>query len=232
VELCGLPGSGKSTLAESLVEVLATAGVEVAVLDLPVSARVARRVRATRRLAGAAAAAGRWPVRSARAARWFAAGDQSASDAAAAWVQWLALQRLVHRARRGGGVHLLEEGAVQTLWTALLRAHRPPPAELAWELVPPSARSDLVLLVDVPVETAATRLEGRRSAHSRTQRLAPAERRAELTQGRGLLEQLLAGCPVPVLRVESGDDRTREQTALSAAGLLADLVADRSVGSR
>lgn len=232
VELCGLPGAGKSTLARSLVEVLATAGVEVRVLDTPLSASVTPRVRAARRLALASSAAVRWPVRSARSASWFASGGQSPADAAAAYVQWLAVQGIVHRSRRDATLHLLEEGAVQTMWTAQLRASRPLSAGSAWALVPPSARSDAVLLVDVPVETASARLARRRSQHSRTQLLAADARRAELRLGQDLLEDLLARCPLPVIRVGGGDDRTREQTALSVAGRLLDLVAGRGPGPR
>jgi len=231
VELCGLPGAGKSTLARALVDVLATAGVEVAVLDTPISASVAPRVRAARRLGLASAAAARWPVHSARSAAWFASGRQSPADAASAWVQWLAVQTIVHRSG-GATLNLLEEGAVQTMWTALLRAPSPPPAGSAWASLPRSVLSDAVLLVDVPVETASARLARRRSQHSRTQLLAPDARRAELRMGRDLLEDLVAGCPVPVIRVVGDDDRTKEQAALSVAGRLLDLVATRDAGSR
>ena len=33
--------------------------------------------------------------------------------------QWLATQQLVARGRRSSGVHLLEEGVVQTTWTVI-----------------------------------------------------------------------------------------------------------------
>lgn len=231
VELCGLPGAGKSTLATSLGELLVAAGIEVTVLDLPISARVPVALRAARRLRHAASATVRRPVGSVRAAQWFGSLEQSPSDTVSDWVQWLALQRIVHAARGDTGLQLLEEGTVQTLWTALLRAPRRPSAAMAWSQVPPPVRSDLVLHVDVPVPTASARLAGRSSQHSRTQALGPQAQRAELARGRDLLEDLLAHCPLPVLRVE-GDGPTKEDTALAAASRLLEVVAARSPGSR
>lgn len=230
VELCGLPGSGKTTLARTLVDVLGVAGVETVVLDTPISAAVGRPARAARRLGLASTTAARRPLPSARAARWFASGRQSAADAAAAYVQWLAVQRLVDRAD-GAAVHLLEEGAVQTLWTALLRAEGPRTGGTAWGLLPRSVRSDVVVLVDVPPETASARLARRTSRHSRTQLLDPEARRAELARGRDLLEDLLAHCPLPVVRVAGDDAWTARQTAEAVAPQLLEL-ASRGPGSR
>jgi thymidylate kinase len=232
VELCGLPGAGKSTLAAALAEVLTTAGIEVTVLDLPISARAPATLRAARRLRHAATTTVRRPVDSVRAAQWFGALGQPPSDSASAYVQWLALQRIVHAARRDAGVQLLEEGTVQTLWTALLRAPRRPSTLTAWDRVPPSARSDLVLHVDVPVPTAAARLAGRDSRHSRTQQLGPDARAAELAHGHELLLRLLEDCPVPVLRLSNDDGRTHEQAARSVAPQLVALVTAGSPGPR
>ena len=231
VELCGLPGSGKTTLARTLVEVLRVAGVEASVLDTPISAAVGRSARAARRLGLASTAAVRRPLQSARAAVWFASGHQSPADAAAAYVQWLAVQRLVDRADPAASVRLLEEGAVQTLWTALLRADGSSSGSSAWGLLPRSARSDVVVLVDVPLETASARLARRRSRHSRTQLLDPAARRAELARGRDLLEELVAHCPLPVVRVAGDDHRTARQTAEAVAPQLL-AVAARGPGPR
>jgi thymidylate kinase len=231
VELCGLPGAGKSTLARTLVEMLAAEGVEVSVLDSPISAAIDRRRRAARRLGLAAAAAVRWPLFSARSALWFASSRQHPPDAASACVQWLALRRIVQVADEDASLHLLEEGAVQTLWTALLRAGASSIGSSAWDLLPPSARSDVVLLVDVPVETSSARLARRESRHSRTQLLSPEGRRAELRHGHDLLEDLIAYCPLPVIRVNS-HDQTREQTAASVVGPLLELVTARSPGPR
>lgn len=210
---------------------LAAEGVEVAVLDSPISAAVARRTRGARRLRLASAAALRWPLCSARAAAWFAAGRTSRRDAAATYVQWLAVQSLVRRAG-DEGLHLVEEGAVQTLWTARLRAPSPPPGTVAWTLVPAVARSDAVVLVDVPLETAAARLARRRSRHSRTQRLPPEARLAELRHGHALLEDLLAHCPLPVIRVSNDEDDTPEQTAARVVAHLVGLVPPRSPNPR
>jgi thymidylate kinase len=232
VELCGLPGSGKTTLARALVEVLAVAGVEATVLDASISAAVGRPVRAARRLGLASTSALRRPVPSARAAAWFASGRQSPGDASSAFVQWLAVQRLVDRADGAATLHLLEEGAVQTLWTALLRADGPSTASSAWALLPRSGRSDLVVLVDVPLETASARLARRRSRHSRTQLLDADARRAELARGQALLEDLVGHCPLPVIRVAGEDARPARQLAEAVAPRLLELAETLGPGPR
>jgi thymidylate kinase len=115
-------------------------------------------------------------------------------------LQWLATQHLEVTARGSGGLRLLEEGAVQTIWTAALRAGRLRPAEL-WGCVPSGCLPDAVLLVELSPELAAERLDARGSRHSRTQLLPRAERIGELRRGGELLDDVVAHCPAPVLRI-------------------------------
>ena len=94
-------------------------------VDRPVSAQVPRGQRALRRLTLAAAEALSHPRAALTAARAVAgSGQQSWRDATAGTVQWLVVGRLVRRARRAAGLHLVEEGTLQTLWTLGLRARR------------------------------------------------------------------------------------------------------------
>ena len=112
-------------------------------------------------------------------------------DGVAGTVQWLAVQRLVARSRHGWGVQLMEEGPLQTLWTLGLRS-REDVLSGPWPDLADEARTDLLVVVDAPVELSAARLGARRSAHSRTQRLPEPDRRAELLRGRELLFELVA----------------------------------------
>ncbi|MPZ63256.1 MAG: hypothetical protein GEU93_18610, partial [Propionibacteriales bacterium] len=118
VEFCGLPGTGKSTLAGLVSEALMDRDVYCTIADAPISAAVSRSGRIAVKAARAITETSRHPVRTAHMAGWIASsGQESTRDTVATLAQWLAVQRTVTNARRGPGVHLLEEGVVQTLWT-------------------------------------------------------------------------------------------------------------------
>ena len=186
VELAGLPGAGKSTLAAATRVALLARGMPCTIADRPVSAAVPKPVRSARRLALAAAELARHPRRGVAAARAVrSAGPATARDELAGVVQWLAVQRLLARAHRRPGVHLVEEGPVQTLWTLGLRSAGGPPG-------PPAGDGpDLLVVVEAPLELVSARLAARRSVHSRSQRLGEAARLTELRHGRGLLDRLV-----------------------------------------
>jgi thymidylate kinase len=216
VELAGLPGSGKSTLADALVARLRAEGLSCEVGDAGVSARVRREVRVLRRLGLAAAQAAHAPVAATRSARTVVrSGQSSRRDVAAVLAQWLATERIVARGRRAPGIRLLEEGLVQTTWTALLRSRGLGAADL-WPHVPAASRPDLVLHLDVPPDLAAHRLSSRASQHSRVQRLGPRKQAAELRRGQRVLDDVLNTCPVPVHRLPSYGETADELAALAA----------------
>lgn len=216
VELAGLPGSGKSTLADALVARLLAEGLSCEVGDAGVSARVRREVRVLRRLGLAAAQTAHAPLATARSAGTVArSGQSSRRDVAAVLAQWLATERIVARGRRAPGVRLLEEGLVQTTWTALLRSRGLGAADL-WPHVPAASRPDLVLHLDVPPDLAAYRLASRASQHSRVQRLGPRKQAAELRRGQRVLDDVLHTCPVRVHRLPSHGETADELAALAA----------------
>lgn len=190
VELCGLPGAGKTTAAQALVRRLQEAGVRSEIVDGRVSAAVPVRRRVPRKLAMVSRAVAVSPVNAAREARFLASGQCSRRDAVAVPVQWYSTKQLVSAARHHAGVALLEEGLVQTLWTAGLRSHRcavPPLVALAEA----AARSDLVIHIDVPAELSLERLRLRSSRHSRVQRMGEGDQLAALRHGDVLLRTLL-----------------------------------------
>jgi hypothetical protein len=129
-------------------------------------------------------------------------------------MQWLATGHLLAAARAHPSLNLLEEGAGQTIWTALLRAGRMEASEL-WDCLPRQAHSDALVYVDVSPDVAADRLEHRRSRHSRTQLLPRADRLTELSHGRELFEHVLGCCPLPVLRIP-GDGLTSTEVVEAA----------------
>lgn len=230
VEFCGLPGSGKTTTAEHAARAVLARGTDCLIADREVSAAASRRARVARRTAASVRESARRPLYTLETAwRISTVGQAERRDSAAVLAQWLATGDLVVRAHRRPGVHLVEEGWLQTLWTLLLRADSPPPAHQLLTRQPAATRSDLVILLDVPVDLAEARLEARASRHSRTQRLPPEQRRVELERGARLLEQLAVASPVPVWRVRVDADATAEQLGERVASVIAYNL--RSVGA-
>lgn len=201
VELAGLPGSGKTTLAARLRRELLDAGVPCSVADAGVSARSRKEVRMVRRAVYAAREVAAEPMASRRAAAVLVGSRQVAGrDTAAVLTQWLATERLTSRSRRTNGVWLLEEGLVQTAWTAALRAGRLDPGDL-WSCVPAPAHPDLVLFLDARPDLVAHRLSRRTSRHSRLQHGPVEHLVSELRRGQAIFDDLLVLSPVRVARL-------------------------------
>jgi AAA domain-containing protein len=190
VELCGLPGVGKTIVADHLVAALAEVGIVARRDDRGVGPDVGAGLRLGRKARLIASTAVVQPATSARAVLRIAAGQHGGRDAVARPVQWLVNQGVLARARRGTGVHMLEEGLVQALWSAGLRGE----VERLLGVLDTSAswdEPDVVLAVEAPLDTVRRRIEARSSVHSRTQRLPEAELLRELQRGDELLRDLL-----------------------------------------
>ncbi len=228
VELCGLPGAGKTTVARGARDRLAAAGVSCEIADRGISAAAAPHQRVRRRAASALRESVRHPVGTAAAAgAVLASGQSRPRDTVAVLAQWLAVRDLLAACHRTPGVHLFEEGVVQRLWTLGLRGDLDV-SERLWGNLDPARRTDLVVVLDLSVEEAMARLRGRRSRHSRVQLLGPDAMLEELERGHRLLDGLVAGCPVPVVRVSA--EPAPEVVSERVAGVVLDAVVDFPVG--
>ncbi len=211
VELCGLPGTGKTTLAGLVNAELTERGRRCEIADVAMSAATSRSQRLVHKATAVTARAARHPVLTASSARWIAASRQEeARDAVAGLAQWLAVQQAVSLARRDQGIHLFEEGVVQTLWTIGLRARRDVVRRLV-DSHPIEARPDLLVVVDAPVDVVRERLAGRSSRHSRTQQLDGRAQAAELQRGQELLDMLTTWASVET-QVVKNDGRVALST--------------------
>jgi len=172
VELTGIPGAGKTTATDRLQRELEGFGVAA---DQPVAPiGPDRRWRVPTKATAAVNEIGRHPRDASRVLSAIARTHQrSRADAAKRALNLLAKQHLLRRARRRPGVHLVDEGPLHELCALRYRATVDPDrAVLARALVLP----DVVIAIETDPATAATRLEGRASRHSRVQRHADIER--------------------------------------------------------
>lgn len=190
VELCGLPGAGKTTFADRLVSRLVQERAGACVADADLSAGVAPALRLRRKAGLMLRAPLTHPGREISTVRLLGRGQRATRDQVAVPVQWWVTQAIVARSRRRSGVFVLEEGIVQSLWTAGLRSGTLSATGLVG-LAAEVSRPDLVVHLDLPVELALGRLRERSSKHSRVQRLRHDDQLAMMLRGQRLLNDLL-----------------------------------------
>lgn len=191
VEFCGLPGAGKSYVVDLVASSLGDRGIAARGNVPRVGPETPAVTRIGRKLALVGRSAMTRPVESVRTSTQIGLGQNEISDAVTRPFHWLLTQALLSRARRSDGVHLIDEGLVQSLWSVGLRGDVDRVLERLGETPGRWARPDVVVVVDAPLETVRDRLRARRSNHSRTQRLGEEELLAELRRGAELLERLL-----------------------------------------
>lgn len=234
VEFFGLPGSGKTTLARAVHRLLRAAGPDLAFgADLLHDGAPAH-VRATAKLALAAAEFARHPGDAGMVRDVLRIPQPGARDRLRAASTVAATVALYRRLDRTGRAAVLDQGMLQALWTVLLRARAPGgPAgaladALADAIVGDAARTSRVhVCLETPPEVCAGRLRARASKHSRMQGRDPAGRRDPWQAGEAL-RRAIAGrldlasrdraAPARIIRV---DGTTRPDEA--ARRIVADL---------
>jgi hypothetical protein len=172
VEFVGLPGAGKSVLSHAVAGLLRTSGL---IVDQPArdTDRLGLGGRALRKaglaLFGAAAAplaGGRW------ARALLASGQRSGADSGRVALNWFYMAGLVRRISARPGVHLLDQGPVQALWSTAYassagRMNAAAASEALRGIVP---HPTLIVLVQTGETTLASRLRHRPGGDSRLER--------------------------------------------------------------
>jgi hypothetical protein len=231
VELFGLPGSGKSSLATELLRISADTGLQ---MNLPVACvgpAVPSLPRRARKLRLAAGQMLQKPVPSFIAMRTIVLFQRPRTEGLGRCMQWAITQRLLTSAGGSPGVHLLDEGLLQALWSVGLRGDVTPTLRLLEQRSGRYAIPDLVVTVHVSIDEIEDRLTARPSRHSRLQeRRDPIDRRRELVRGAELVGSLVAWweriAPGPGRLIEIRNDPGRDLRGEAAA--LLGMIASRA----
>jgi hypothetical protein len=193
VEFCGLPGAGKSHLVDEVRRALLELDVPVAVATTELATPTPKVARAGTKCRLAAYQLRRDPAHASRVASCLLHGAQRrVGDGPRQLLQWLAVQELLHRSTLGAGVHLLDEGPLQILWSVGLWGEPEPLLRLLEQAPARWRRTGVVVVVRVRPEVASIRLAERLAAHSRVESLRdPVERLRTLRRGSERLDDLV-----------------------------------------
>lgn len=174
-----MPGSGKSTLARATAGLLRARGVQVWEPTYVLDHQTARGLRQLRKLTHAARAllAGR-AAAVAFTGVALRSGQRHARDLAAVTLNWWYLLDVHRRAASPPGVHLLDQGFLQALWSLGYAARHPKTVlDGASALLPVFGAPYVVVSLRVRDEIALERLRTRPNGASRLDR--------EIDAGRG-----------------------------------------------
>lgn len=240
VEFVGLPGVGKSTLSHRIAERFAASGGRV---RQPARRFAHERGQASRRLLKGLVVLRHFlahPRESMRAVRAIAATRQpDPRTRLLVTLNWLFVLALTRRSRRLPGLHLLDQGVLQAVWSVALDGDMDRALALLDGLRPGVELPDVVVVVEAALPTVHGRILGRPSRDSRLDR---DEQRAPdlLERGREILariRQRLAALPRPLVVAatnENDGDLDRLAGEVLAAivtpappGVRAEAVADR-----
>ena len=228
VEFVGLPGAGKSALSRQVAGLLRAAGL---VVSEPTS-RLDQVGAASRTLAkvgygtGAAMTA---PLTGVRWVRTFIEMKQrSLADTGRVALNWLFLAGLTGRLKHRAGVHLLDQGIFQGLWSAAYAAREGAikPPELVARVLQTLPPRMLVIVVETSSDTLRRRLHERLGGDSRLERdLAMGESAGSMGRAvaafasmQELLDLLEGRGSIAVMRVQGEHPELLHITAEAVAG--------------
>ena len=171
VEFAGLPGVGKSTLSHAAAAALRESGE---IVTEPTREIIHDPRRQRRKFVLAAGTLARHPVSSLAAIRQiFVSGQNSLRDFGATAFNFLYVCRLIEIYRKTPGIHFVDQGCVNALWSIGYSASRSPAFARLNEIGQDCCGgqiSDLVVLVEARRSTVAERLRARPGAQSRLER--------------------------------------------------------------
>ena len=171
VEFVGMPGSGKSTLAHATAELLRARGLPVSEPTYVLDHETPSGPRQLRKLSYAARALlARRRSAVAFAAAALRSGQRHVGELASVTLNWWYLLDVHRRALATPGVHLLDQGLLQALWTLGYGARHPKTALDHASFMVPRAPRYVVVSLRVGTETALDRLRARPNGASRVDR--------------------------------------------------------------
>jgi O-antigen/teichoic acid export membrane protein len=222
VEFCGLPGAGKSWLVAQLRDRLEPSTRPVAVVTDPFSPSATRATRVTTKLGLSVRLFLRTPSSAAIGFAVARAPQRERWDRWRRLLHWLAVQETLRRREGQPGLHLVDEGPLQVLWSLGLRGQLASVQRELERMPDRWRRTDLLVLVRVTPEMANDRLGTRSLPNSRLDLVAdPAARLVELRYGADLIEELVAWWTRisgrPAIVVERLDDETLDLLAARLA---------------
>lgn len=173
-----MPGAGKTSLANALAHRLRSTGVLVHTPHVESRYDVADPVRLLRQrawfLAGRAV---RHPADTWRATRCIGSSRQASGAAfRTAWENWLTVADMIERSRRTPGVHLVDQGVLQALFSVGLEAAHPNMVNLIGDLRARRHLADICVFVRTERDVVARRVSRReRTTRGRQRVLADGE---------------------------------------------------------
>ncbi len=177
VEFVGLPGAGKSTLSHAVAELLRARGERVSEPTYDLTRRSTWLWKRLQKLRYAGAIALGHPLWTAATLRRIRATRQhSVNDLLATSFNLLFVCGLLARVSRRPGIHLMDQGFFHALWSIDFSARAP--ERLVDVRVHARGgslltRADLVVMLDVPSDTAVSRMAARVGTQSRLEFLIP-----------------------------------------------------------
>jgi len=228
VEFVGLPGAGKSALSHQVAALLGAAGMAVSeptdrLNQISLTSRTLAKVGYG--IEGAAAA----PMASARWLRVFrGTGQRSLADTGRVALNWFFLAGLTRGLTRRPGVHLLDQGIFQGLWSAGYAARDGAVAGRQIDAAVQAALPPriLVIVVETSPATLRRRLHERPGGDSRLERdLTTSESAESLTRAlaafagiQELLDRLERQEAIAVMRVQGEHPHQLQVTARAVVG--------------
>ncbi len=171
VEFAGLPGVGKSTLSHAAAAALRASGE---IVTEPTREIMQDPRRQWRKLVFAARTLARHPLASVAAVgQIFVSRQKTLKDFGSTAFNFLYVCGLVAEYRKAPGIHFVDQGCINSLWSIGYSASRSPALARLMEIGRDCCGgpiSDLVVLVQAQRPTVAARLRARPGAQSRLER--------------------------------------------------------------